>query len=378
MAGFGWVAMLLGGVGVALVATSCGDATSNPPAGVSGADDGAAAGAGTNASGSVTDGSVGAAGELGRRDGQLLLGQKCGQDADCGDDGLRCLNDNQDYMAGRGAPGGGICTLDCTDDESCHAFDKTAVCATLAEAPLISGYAQTTVPRLCMLGCKLGSPSGSAKCHGRADLACRPFGPPGASSCMKDEKCPADTFCFRGACREVACGPRCNGDADCNGARHCNPLSGLCDHDAAPPVPLGAACLGELEKISSCGSGNCLDVFADLDSPTGVHRTRVKEVCTQSCTLGTVCGNGAGACIAPRIENYALGDAGYCLQKCDCDGDCLNPADHCLAWDDEEIAVHYGSRGVCDYAPAGTPSLGCDGGQGGAGSSGPAGAGGDH
>jgi hypothetical protein len=297
----------------------------------------------------------------GQRDGLPLLGQKCQRDLDCGVDGLRCLSDNEDYLDDRGAPPGGICTADCTTDAGCRSFDPSAVCATLAEAPLVLEFAKKPVARLCMLGCKLGAPSGDVKCHGRTDLACRPFGPEPTQSCLNGETCPDGSFCFRGACREAACGPRCNADADCGAERHCNPLSGLCDRQAAEAVPLGTACLGELDTTPVCGAGNCLDVYASIDSGMGPKPTRVKEICTQSCTLGSVCGEGAGACVSPRTDNFAPGDAAYCLQKCDCDADCSNPADRCLPWD-AETAKHYGSQGVCDYAPSGAKSLQCAGG----------------
>ncbi len=380
MAGLGWVSVVASSVAVALIATSCGNTKNHPPRGVGGGADGGAESAAAGSpslAGAGTDLPIAPLpGELGRRDGQPLLGGKCGKDADCGGDGMRCLTGNEDYLDGEGAPPGGVCTTACQNDENCRAFDATAVCATLGEAPLVKPHAEKTVQRLCMLGCSPGAPSGNAKCHGRTDLACRPFAPDGTTSCIKDEECAAGTLCYRGVCRESACGPRCNSDDDCSGVRRCNPFTGLCDELPPTPVPLGLPCLGELDTTAVCGGGNCLDVFAMLPSETGPHLTRVKEMCTQSCTLGTVCGNGAGACVSPKLANYAIGDIGYCLQKCECDADCLNPADRCRAWAGDQVAAHYGSRGRCDYAPPGTPSLTCDDGQGGSGAGGPVSGGG--
>jgi hypothetical protein len=294
----------------------------------------------------------------GQKNGRPLLGESCASDADCGGDGLRCLGADDDYAEGSGAPPNGICTADCTLDAACRVFDESAVCATLDEVPLMGGLAEEPAPRFCMLGCQLGAPSGSTKCHGRQDLACRPFAPPDSQSCEDDSPCAAGSFCYRGQCRATACGPRCNDDDDCAHGRYCDPLWGLCTTEVPEYTPIGVECLAEGDSGSACGWGMCLAVFARVETEAGPRQVRVKDMCTQPCTLGTLCAEGAGACVSPRLPNYAPGDVGYCLQKCDCDGDCRNSADRCRALSPDN-AERYGSQGVCDYAPEGSPSLPC-------------------
>lgn len=366
MARCGWVSWVVVGLGGVVLSTSCTEAKDDAPmaevGGGAGAD--AAGGAGGTDAGDTS--MAGATTLPGRPDGLPWLGMACRTADDCGAQGLRCLSGNEDFLFGQGAPPGGLCTTDCQTDADCRAFDASAVCATFAEAPLVLAYAAKTVHRVCVQGCTLGPPSGPTKCHGRADFACRPFAPDHPATCLlKDEVCPADTFCYRGVCREQGCGPRCNADGDCSTGRHCNPFTGLCDTDPVTAVPVGADC-SEVDEATSCGGGNCLDV----SDAKGVS---VKRLCTQSCTVGQLCANGAGACVWPRFENFAVGDAGYCIQRCDCDDDCLNPADRCLPWGDPDTEKAYGSLGACDIAGEGTATLSCDGGASGAGGAGGAG-----
>jgi hypothetical protein len=268
------------------------------------------------------------------------LGRHCSSDSDCGQ-GLKCLSASQDYPGGVGAPSGGFCTLSCDQDATCQKFDPTAVCGSLDEAPIMLATPEEPLKRLCLQGCWFGEPSGQAKCHGQLDQACRPFAPPGAATCFQpDDVCPDNTFCFRGTCREAACGPRCNRDADCAPGRVCDPGSGLCDEQAPPAVPIGGDCPGDLEpETNACGSGTCLLLSAD-----GLN---VKRMCTQTCTLGTLCGED-GACVLPRLQDYAAGDIGYCLERCNCDADCKHPLDKCFEWSTASLALHFKSRGVCD------------------------------
>lgn len=376
MAGSGWVTWLVSGVTIAVLATSCGTDETSRPTGSAGTETvGGEGGASGNSAlgGAGAGATAGATTTLpGRPDGLPWLGMTCRTAADCGEQGLRCLGDNEDFMDGQGAPGGGLCTADCETDADCRLFDATAVCATLAEAPLVLGYASKPVARLCMQGCQLGAPSGATKCHGRVDMACRPFAPTQAATCLKkSDVCPKDTFCYRGACRELGCGPRCNADEDCSAGRHCNPFSGLCDVEAPEPVPVGADCPND-DASTVCGGGNCLE----LSDASGA---RVKRACTQSCTIGQTCGEGTGACILPRFQNFSVGDVGYCAQGCNCNSDCLHPVDRCVPFGDALTEKTYGALGVCDAAPEGTVTLSCDDGQGGAGgASGAGGAGGSE
>jgi hypothetical protein len=284
------------------------------------------------------------------------LGSACRSDEECGGQGLRCALASQGYMPGAGAVPRGLCTVDCASDADCRIFEPSAVCATLSEAPLVGEHESSPVPRHCLQGCSLGAPAGDTKCQGRSELACRPFAPTAATSCSTGQACPEGTFCFRGVCREAACGARCNSDADCNRDRYCHPSSGLCDTRAPQQPVLGADCD---QDASACGAGSCLVVAA-------ADGRRLKRMCTQSCTIGSLCAAGSGACIAPRLDNYIVGDAGYCQPLCECDADCRHPADHCLAWHSAALAEHFGSRGVCDVAVAGELTLTCEGGAAGA------------
>lgn len=322
---------------LALVA-SCGQADKSPrrdEAGAGGEHHDAKAGAGA---GAADEAAVDSA-----------LGKRCSVDQDCGSSGLFCLGPEQDYQDGAGAPAGGLCTLACADDRDCQTFGVGAVCGTLAEVPLTKEHATKVVPRLCLLGCSLGSPGGS-KCHGRADLACRPFAPHNGVQCLAKEpedstdpepRCPEGGLCFRDRCRELACGPRCNDDADCSGQRTCNPWSGLCDEQPAV-VPIGKLCNPDVEELTDCGGGFCQNLY-DED-------VRLKGFCTQSCTLGQRCGNGQGACVMPRFSDYAVGDIACCLELCAGDEDCSHPDDVCQLFDDSELERHYGGLGVCDVA----------------------------
>ncbi|HWA76013.1 MAG TPA: hypothetical protein VG937_26930 [Polyangiaceae bacterium] len=292
--------------------------------------------------GLTTQGSSGESVGGGSTGARIWLGRSCTTDSDCGGD-LRCLSSVD--AEGRGAPAGGLCTTDCESDENCRVFDDTAVCASLDEAPLDREFASVPVPRLCLLGCSLGSPAGSAKCHGRADLACRPFAPDGVEQCQEDASCPNGGFCFRDRCREFACGPRCNADSECGENRFCNPRTGLCDAEPARAVPIGTSCDGDVPGGVRCGDGSCLILF---DS----EGVRQKGMCTQSCTLGQLCGAGQGACALPRFQDYAAGDIAYCVELCNCDGECENPADNCLHWSSAALASHYGSSGYCGVQAA--------------------------
>lgn len=278
------------------------------------------------------------------------LGSTCSSDAECHGQGLRCLLPGEDYMQGAGAPPRGLCTADCVSDVDCRIFESSAVCAYLAEAPLGGEHGGVDLPRICLQGCSLGAPADDAKCHGRSELACRAFAPAGAPSCSGTVACPSGMFCFRDVCRESACSPRCNTDADCKRGRYCNPTSGLCDASAPKQPVLGANCYRD---ASACGAGTCLKVLA-ADGEV------LKRMCTQSCTIGSLCANGSGACITARLDQYAVGDAGYCQQLCECDADCQHPADLCRVWSSAGLAETFGSRGFCDVAAADEIGLSCD------------------
>jgi hypothetical protein len=356
MASRGWVTRFCLAHLTALLAGSCARDAKDHPDAIGGASAGVA---GETSAGAmmVLPGSL----EPEGAQGGPWLGRTCSKDGDCGGSGLRCLSAGEGYMDGQGSPAHGLCTADCASDTDCRAFDDAGVCATLAEAPLVLVYASKPVPRLCMQGCSYGAPIGDTKCHGRPDLACRPFAPFPVALCTNErEICQEGTICYRGACREAGCGPRCNADTDCSGGRFCNPFNGLCEQEKAVTVPIGADCPGEGDPTSTiCGSGICLEI--------GIQGMHVKRMCTQSCTIGGLCGVD-GACVMGKLDDYAAGDAGYCAQRCNCDSECRNAADMCLPWKNAGLEAHFQSRGICNYAPDGTetlPSCGVDQGAGG-------------
>ena len=407
MAGRGWVSWCICGVMGAVLVTSCSDSQDVSPRGSAGADTeagaagkntggpgeggnggaplgagGAALGGNKDNLGGTTDGGTadggtasaglgnGGAGGVDTIALEIRLGLHCQRDTDCGQ-GLHCLGADQDHSGGVGAPAGGLCTVDCSNDADCRSFDPHAVCGTLDEYPIMGGVAEEPTLRLCMAGCAFGEPTGDDKCHGQRDMACRPFAPNDAVNCEStDAKCPSGSFCFRGYCREAACGPRCNVDADCGDGRVCNPGSGLCDEQAVPS-PTGLDCPGDQDPDSTaCGDGTCLLLFSD-----GVTDLRM---CTQSCTYGKLCGDD-GACVMPRMEVSAGGDIGYCMQRCDCDADCRHPLQKCFEWASPAVQERFQSRGVCDLAVDGDQTLdvcGAGGAGGAGGASGASGAGG--
>ncbi len=307
--------------------------------------------------GSPSGTGAGGSGIAGTGEPAVMLGRACSQDKDCGP-ALLCVGADDEFEGSVGAPPGGMCTKACATDAECEAFDDLAVCGTVSEAPLTNAPPpMKPIPRVCLLGCALGSHGGVAKCHERRELACRPFAGPDSVQCNEDKSCPAGSFCFRDRCRELACGPRCNDDSDCKSDRFCDPFSGLCTEANPAAVPLGQEC-SDAPTSRTCGGGNCLVLFDD-----GV---RQKGMCTQSCTLGHSCSEGEGACIVPRFSDYGVGDIAYCQPLCDCDADCRNPVDGCIEWSDPAFAAKFGRRGTCDIAPAGTTTLGCMGGGAGA------------
>ncbi|MEP7052040.1 MAG: hypothetical protein ABJB12_16865 [Pseudomonadota bacterium] len=279
------------------------------------------------------------------------LGAACASDAECGANGLTCLGTDSDLALGLGAVPGGLCTHTCTSDAECQDFGSGAVCGNLAEVPLALDLgAGTTVRRYCMAGCSLGAPGGSSKCHAREEAACRPFAPPHAQRCATTKpQCPDGLSCFRGYCREFACGPRCNDDQECEAGRHCDPRSGLCTVGARPKTPIGTPCDPDAPS-NPCEGGNCLVLFDENDVKTG-------SFCTQSCVIGAPCGNGRGACQLPRFgENFEVGDIGYCQPTCNCNAECQVAGDECVAWGDSKSEQLYSSKGVCQHSNGG-PSL---------------------
>ncbi len=297
---------------------------------------------------------------------QSRLGVACDDNEDCGDSRLRCIPPGQDIVAGRGAPAGGFCTLECDGDAECRAVEDGAWCVTLLETPLVSGRSLRASLRHCVQGCAAGA-APTSKCQGRADLACRPFEAVPSQACGADEEpsdvpdrpapsaaCSEGTFCLHAACRALGCGPRCNTDDHCAPSRACNPKTGLCDAGPRLRVPVGAACEG---TGPTCADGVCLVIAGEGGGPIG-------RMCTQTCSLGATCADGLGACVLPRFQSFEAGDIGYCAQACDCETPCVNARQRCFTREMGESAAPH--QGVCLYAELGGRELACAAGMGGA------------
>jgi hypothetical protein len=359
----GWVWCAVTCVFAAGLVASCGDSDEAPKAPVVA---GGGAGAGEGGVGVVTPGNAGEGGAGGVVPPEVpLLGKSCITGAPCGP-GLSCLSARDDFRGADGGPAGGLCTKECESDADCRAFARNAVCGTVAEVPLTNEYPPARpIPRVCLLGCELGTHGGAPKCQGRTDLACRPFAAPDSVACQPDGTCPGDSTCFRTRCRKLACGPRCNDNDDCEAGRYCNPVSGLCNATEPEPIPWGREC-DDLASSPGCGGGSCLVTFADFDGEGGAPSVRLKGNCTQTCTLGQPCGEGQGACVRARSEAFGARDIGYCTPICNCDSECVNPEDRCLPWANPAYETAFGSRGRCEYALPEEQTLACAGGAGGA------------
>ena len=317
-----WACLLL------FLGTSCGGKRLDLGAG------GASTGGGAAAQGGAQGGASGAVAPA------LEVGKSCASVDDCGV-GLTCLTSGEELFAPSvfgistpvGAVPGGACTQACHADAECSQFGPGAVCGSLGEAPLaLEVDERARAPRYCMEGCALGAPGGASKCHGRSDFACRPFASPGAVRCATSQPtCPGGGSCFRGYCRQFACGPRCGDDSECEPGRSCEPSSGLCLPRPITPVPVGAPCDPDASS-SSCQDGICLVLFDE-------NGVKISSSCTQSCVLGHDCANGRGICRLPRFQDYVVGDVGYCQAKCSCNAECRVPGDAC---------VPHADGGVCE------------------------------
>jgi hypothetical protein len=84
----------------------------------------------------------------------------------------------------------------------------------------------------------------------------------------------------------------------------------------------------------------------------------LEHICSQSCTLGSSCAEGTGACILSRFDEHATGDAGYCAKICFCDSDC-SPEDRCYAWKNSQLADRYSSAGFCEPIQPGVSTFDC-------------------
>ncbi|HVU03384.1 MAG TPA: MYXO-CTERM sorting domain-containing protein [Polyangiaceae bacterium] len=234
-----------------------------------------------------------------------LVGRSCTQDGDCAT-GLTCLTGASKTLGG-GAPAKGLCTKDCATggQAACDAVDRGSVCRPFDETGKVA---------YCYERCTPGNGQDAPKCHKRPDMACAPN--PSRQT-------------------EGYCAPTCRGDFDCEG-RRCNPLTGLCVDSVEGTLTVGAACdppVGEAGTLPP-NAQRCMGACLTVGSPP----SRDNSACTAVCSVGVTgaCGEdpssqrrAQAACEAlfPAIEG--TGDIGACVQLCDCDSDCDNPAFVC-------------------------------------------------
>jgi hypothetical protein len=243
-------------------------------------------------------------------DDRSTLGGECGRDLDCAGR-LVCLTWNPARVHW---PAGGLCTQPCTTDADCERVAAGARCEALGNGP-----------RFCVEGCAPGPGEvasmlgSSAKCHGRATMACNALAE-GRQGCL----------------------PSCNDDAACDGAK-CDPLSGHCT----------AKSVGGWEDIGTPeGSGAC---GTQLFSGTGTG----VSFCTARCTVGAPSCKWDGKSARPnaacvfRANGSGYGDQGICGKLCDCDRDCAAPL-HCTAMP-ARWAEETGRKGSCRADGAGIP-----------------------
>jgi MYXO-CTERM domain-containing protein len=215
------------------------------------------------------------------------IGARCETDADCGGPPEVCLVKTSDAFGG--GPAGGFCTVDCAAEgpSACDATGGTAVCQVEEIGP---GESRAW----CVPACTVEEPN--------------------LGKCTRD-----DLACFRETLGATSgrCLPLCNLESDCGEGR-CDVGTGLCV-DALPEgerAPVGAPC------DPGGPAGQCDGACEEL---TGGF-----SVCTALCVLGSgLCAAPSEVnpsfCLLPGDPDLSRGDAGFCLQVCDCNDDCTHP-----------------------------------------------------
>ncbi|MBN2205210.1 MAG: hypothetical protein JW767_09335, partial [Thermoleophilia bacterium] len=237
------------------------------------------------------------------------LGAPCDSDGDCTAPAT-CVGPGATAFLGGGLARG-ACLVDCTEGAAaCDAFSN-AVCVDTSP-PGSEGERA-----FCFEGCRFGSLEQS-KCEGRTDAACERL--------------------EGGDGDEGFCRPMCAADGDCGDGRVCDPRLGACIPETSelPEFELGAACVTESE------SEDCAGVCLGAAGETGV--------CTARCVFGSrePCGDAAerSACLL-TTPGGTVGDVGYCVALCDCDGDCTTSETGCVPLGDATLEAVFGARGVC-------------------------------
>lgn len=247
------------------------------------------------------------------------LGQACDTAADCGE-GFTCMTqDSNDFL--EGGPPGGFCTTPCTGDVECLGVDSESFCLPLTETEAYC--VPTCTPGDALLG--------EIKCGGRLDMACEvlDLGVNGVLS---------------------FCRPMCGSDADC-GDRFCDIGIGVCVDELPEGDGIGGACDPETGD-GNCATGACLAFSENYGACSGVCRTG-----TIGCGSGDAMPDDPGEPIClPLFEGVGVdGDVGQCIQRCNCDLDCIHPDAACFApFDDDDATAMQilGTIGICINADA--------------------------
>lgn len=330
-----WLSLCLALASVSMLTASCGsdEAVGGDDAGQGGLGDagdsgtiirGGAGAGGTGGSGGAATGGTG--GTTANR-----LGQECLSDDDCGTT-TACLPPSS------GVPHG-LCTRDCTTDADCP---SNGVCLTDFG--------------ICLEGCSPGASGITAKCHGRANMACQTLARAQGTPCDDNTDCGTGEICdSAGECRELidVCWASCGGDFHCEEGSACDFALGLClPEDEVPEGdPIGSECDPDAAQ-NSC-DGFCLSYIDENQEP-------ILSTCTAGCTFGYLEGCGwdatgpaPAACLLPNDDNGGLGDTGICTQLCDCNADCGHPEFACFGFADIGLADFedvFGRLGFCNPA----------------------------
>jgi hypothetical protein len=272
-----------------------GDVSGNGSAGVNAggsAGSGGAAGFGGNGVGGA-EAMAGAAG-TGGGPGVGSVGAPCAVDVDCRS-GLTCLRaDGTAWLAG--GPANGYCTVSCAADPS--------ICDTLDGSVCIPGADATEA--YCMEGCTRGASFSpfDFKCHRRPDVAC-----------------------MQVTATLTGCMPMCGSDNQCPPGRHCDWANGVCVDAVHQGDPPGAPC--QLNALTNTCDGVCLDLGDGLGTCSGLCIFGIdRPSCGFDPAQDTVV-PGSPVCLVAFDPNDSLGDAGVCVARCDCDGQCLSATNVC-------------------------------------------------
>lgn len=234
------------------------------------------------------------------------LATACIDDNDCAA-GLNCIPSTSDDLFG-GGPAGGVCTADCTTDADCDEHDSSAVCILVSQD---AGH--------CFPSCTVGAPAlGEVKCQNRSTLTCS-SSPSGFGS---------------------VCLPACGSDLDC-GDRLCDLANGVCVDELEGTKEIGEEC--DVNAAEPECKGGCLELAEGY------------SICSGLCNFGfggcgidpaDSVGAGDPLCL-PFDGEGSTGDLGFCLQRCDCDGDCNNNISVCNAFEDQATQDAISAAGLC-------------------------------